>query len=378
MNILTNTSLFRNGGIERNVNEFEKYLKNSGEHRLITFLMDSNKSPGKIKNGRFTRYNLGALEGFSENDLLYSGVDSIDGFKKRVSPLIAGIEKIIKEEKIDLSVSQGTYFLPWCGLQAALETRVPIIEKYAGVLFLEENYKSGATSEILGLFKSLESSFNHSDVFTIFPSELTRKTVRELYGENKGGSVVIPNGIAEEFFRERNNGDINEHIGYIARYDAIKNPEFMDRLALYLSKKGMDLGVHLVTENKNTNRTYSDNVTIHNIMDTRKLREFYQAMGVILCPSYFETFGNVPAEAVASGTPALISNRMGVGEVFKKIGLDKFIIDFKKSLGEIVDSVNEFVYHPPKLDEARQKLRDECSWNIIYKRIISECERVVA
>ena len=48
----------------------------------------------------------------------------------------------------------------------------------------------------------------------------------------------------------------------------------------------------------------------------------------MLSPSRFETYGNVAQEAVACGTPSLVSEQMGVAETFRKIGLDDLIIDF--------------------------------------------------
>lgn len=63
-------------------------------------------------------------------------------------------------------------------------------------------------------------------------------------------------------------------------------------------------------------------------MDSYKLPNFYSKMDTIICPSHFETYGNVAQEAVASGTPALITQTMGVAETFRRFGLEKWIIDF--------------------------------------------------
>jgi len=63
-------------------------------------------------------------------------------------------------------------------------------------------------------------------------------------------------------------------------------------------------------------------------MDNRKLSNFYSKMDLIVCPSHFETYGNVAQEAIASGTPALITPTMGVAETFRRFGLDRWIIDF--------------------------------------------------
>ena len=61
------------------------------------------------------------------------------------------------------------------------------------------------------------------------------------------------------------------------------------------------------------------------------LPEFYQSTKIILCPSYFETYGNVAQEALACGTPALINKNMGVAETYRCLGLDELIVDFSST-----------------------------------------------
>jgi glycosyltransferase involved in cell wall biosynthesis len=83
-------------------------------------------------------------------------------------------------------------------------------------------------------------------------------------------------------------------------------------------------------------------------MGNHKLSNFYSKMDLVICPSHFETYGNVAQEAVASGTPALISSRMGVAETFRRFGLDRWIVDFstparaaktmESTLNETIDS----------------------------------------
>jgi len=68
-------------------------------------------------------------------------------------------------------------------------------------------------------------------------------------------------------------------------------------------------------------------------MESTRLARFYSKMDVVICPSRFETYGNVAQEAVACGTPALISKNMGVAETFKKFGIDRWITDFSSPAG---------------------------------------------
>jgi glycogen synthase len=63
-------------------------------------------------------------------------------------------------------------------------------------------------------------------------------------------------------------------------------------------------------------------------MTHNELLRFYSAQGLIICPSLFETFGNVPMEAVCMGIPMLVSENMGYADILKMSGLDNMLMSF--------------------------------------------------
>jgi glycosyltransferase involved in cell wall biosynthesis len=63
-------------------------------------------------------------------------------------------------------------------------------------------------------------------------------------------------------------------------------------------------------------------------MTHAELLKFYSSQGLIICPSIFETFGNVPVEAVCAGIPVLVSDTMGCAEVLRQAGLDSMVMSF--------------------------------------------------
>lgn len=372
-----NTNLYKNGGIEREVEEFGRYIGDFTDHRLVTVVVDPSKPSGKKVHGGVTHYNLSLPNGLTSHQI-YSEVSSLEDFKSLLSPLISRIGEIIRDEDIQLDVSQGTFYLPWCNFQAALENEIPIVEKYAGVLSIEEKHKPTTTPEMRGLFRDLEGSFNHKEVFTIFPSELTKSAVRNLYGNSKGESIVIPNGISEEFFKDGVSSPIYSRVGFIGRYSKIKNPEFMFAFANYLNSHGIPIDIHLVTDSEKVDLDTPKNVRFHNPMNTSDLQRFYQMVGVVLSPSLFETYGNVPVESVASGTTAMISDNMGVREVFESIGLENLIINFESDLESVAFRVRENLANPPDLNSARASLRAGYTWDAIFNRMVNLFEEVAA
>lgn len=75
-------------------------------------------------------------------------------------------------------------------------------------------------------------------------------------------------------------------------------------------------------------------------MTTEGLKKFYISQGLIVCPSTFETFGNVPMEAACLGVPVLVSDKMGCAEILKKVGLENMIISFD-DMNKVADRAQE-------------------------------------
>ena len=111
-------------------------------------------------------------------------------------------------------------------------------------------------------------------------------------------------------------------------------------------------------------------VKILSAMDTDRLRNFYRNMGIIICPSFFETYGNVPAESVAAGTPALISDIMGVAEIFKKHDLTHYIIDF----GDVYDAVSKIDgFRNQRIDRQKRESLKRYLWDSVIDEYCQVC-----
>jgi glycosyltransferase involved in cell wall biosynthesis len=113
-------------------------------------------------------------------------------------------------------------------------------------------------------------------------------------------------------------------------------------------------------------------------MNINRLAKFYKKQDVIISPSHFETYGYVPLEAIATGTPALINKTLGIKEVFKKLGLDDYIVDFKKpnSIIKKIDFIrkNRLVINK----EASRRLRKEYSFSKTMVQFFDTFEKVIS
>ncbi len=95
-------------------------------------------------------------------------------------------------------------------------------------------------------------------------------------------------------------------------------------------------------------------------------------MGMILSPSFFETYGNVPQEAIASGVPALVSSNMGVAEIFKQLGLAEFITDFT-SMANAYERIKD-VSGQSVSQDIREKMKELLSPEIIHRQMFNILE----
>ena len=158
-------------------------------------------------------------------------------------------------------------------------------------------------------------------------------------------------------------------IGFVGRWAEVKNLGFCIDLSNHLLKIGSSYKLFLVLDKVDSKTKTPKNVQVLGPFGNKQMKDFYQNMGVILSPSHFETYGRVPQEAVATGTPALISKNMGVSEIFKKYGLSDLIIKFdspKKVLQKIDLLSNEVIDIRTK-----NQMRKDLSPSIIYQQLIN-------
>lgn len=262
------------------------------------------------------------------------------------------VRNILKETKPDIVLVSGTYFVPWIISIAAKKEKIPVILWYAGILAKEtENYKPS----IRKLFLSMERSILKKAEKIIFPSTLCKETVEEIVAKGKlKNTFVVPNPVAPKFSEPcAINHSANKKIAAIGRDSKIKNFGKFFELHKNLIKQGWDHMATFVTSPGPNSQTPPESIKIVPPMDQENLKKFYSSQGLIICPSTFETFGNVAMEAASLGVPVLVNENMGCAEVLKKAKLGDMVISFdniekvteraKKLCGKSINPKNLFL-----------------------------------
>ncbi len=335
MKILTNTQSVKVGGIAQATISFLQFLKKSNRSDITVVGVDivrKYSQSDKITNTRKTNGNttIIAQDIFCRKlkDVLPE-ISTLQELENEYGAIVEFFKESIKREKPNLIVINGTYFIPWCLYLASKSFNIPTIIHYHGIITKEtEHWDSSAHL----LMKQMEQTFDNSRLQYIFPSLLAKEVVeKEVFGHPIAQSAILPNAIPSHFFSLTAGGNARK-VGIVGRWVHIKNFQFVKDFITYNKKNNNYFDISVITDMKDVSpedeKFLRKSVHLLEGMSSADLGAFYADMGIILCPSHFESYGNVAQETIASGTPALIGNNMGVTETFRMLGLDDYIVDF--------------------------------------------------
>ncbi|MCU0653675.1 MAG: glycosyltransferase family 4 protein [Candidatus Pacebacteria bacterium] len=357
MKILTNIRFLKVAGIAQTLLSFADFIQKDKKAKDVKFIgvnvEDNLQNGGQAIISKSQEKNFRLISVSMPVPNIKVTVErsaNIKDVEKTYEPLIKTYLSIILKEKPDLVLLNGTYYLPWCLYLAAKRAGVKTAVHYHGCLTKETEH---FVEHQRIIFHEMEKMFFSDDNKYIFPSQMAKDTVTgEVFKKEIKHFRILPNPIPLHFFNAVKGKRKSKRIGSVGRWTYVKNPHFVEKFALYNARQIKNFTIHIVTDIGAIARLplrILDIVKVTKPMDNHKLPDFYSKMDLIICPSHFETYGNVAQEAVASGTPALITPTMGVAETFRHFGLDRWIIDFssparvakamEKTLNETIDPV---------------------------------------
>lgn len=216
-----------------------------------------------------------------------------------------------------------------------------------------------------------QSKFSDS---LITVSESTKKDLIDSYDIDPAKIEVIHSGISPDIkkpdkkvlqdFKTKNNlpdkfilflGKLEPRkniSGLIRAFNGIKENDREDIHLVIVGSRGWLYGDIF----KEINRSpFKNKIIIKNHIPDKERSFYYSLASVFIYPSFFEGFGFPPLEAMACGTPVIVSNRSSLPEVVEKAGL---LIN--------PNSVNEIILATESVLKD-QKLKDELARRGIAK-----------
>lgn len=326
MKIFTNVTREYQGGITTTNNSLLSFLLDS-KIEVIGLEFDTvrcRKGPiviPEFDQGLFSHYYL------TINDLplekIMNSAKNLNDIKKYFQPVILEIKSLLRAIKPDVVLINGTSYFPWLISLAASACSIPIVLRYHGVSTKETSNLSPSVSR---LFFAMEKSFFDQVKTFIFPSKLCREVVeKEIYRKKIANAQIIYNPV--QVLKIPRKKSAGRKIAAISRDSWVKNLDAFFELHKALNKQGWTHEATLISELKNPKKL-PKTIKYREPLSYDELCRFYASQDLIIASSHFETFGNVPMEAVCTGVPVLINKNIGCAEVLISAGLEDMVIDF--------------------------------------------------
>lgn len=268
---------------------------------------------------------------------------------------------------------------------------VPLVHTYHTLAFLK-NRVSSENEQKNRLLAERHLSIA-SDLIISSSSEEKRNLIGE-YGISSQKIKVVYPGVNQNLFYPSKNGTVyqesgfsedNQFLLYVGRVEPIKglmtviealallkksgNPlsEKLKLIVIGGGKKGSELSQNIeVKRTKAAVKTFglTENIVFLGSKGQKTLKSYYSAADVLVVPSLYESFGLVVVEAMACGTPVLVSN---VGKMRSIVKVGKNGYSFTPGSPEsLKDGLIDFFQKKDLLWEKakiRQDIIDRFSWD---------------
>lgn len=225
-----------------------------------------------------------------------------------------------------------------------------------------------------------------------------KRALIRYYGANPERICVIPCGVNSELFQPVDKLVAKQRLGlngdkiilFVGRIEPLKGIEQLLRaMPLLPYTRGIRLFIiggdaysrHEIERLKELARTLriEDIVTFPGLLKQEQLPYFYSAADVCVSPSYYESFGLVPLESLACGTPVLATDVGAAKSIIRHETAGYVVAD--NSPHRLADKM-ALVLARPRIDTGSiQSIRASVSgfsWEKTAKTLVKVCRRALA
>ena len=240
---------------------------------------------------------------------------------------------------------------------------------------------SGKFGFVFVLYKKyvLGMTLRNSDRVIVF-SEAQKQIVHEKYQVKKEKIVIIPNGVADEFFYKRGtkvtSGTLK--ILFVGRLAIQKRVDrLIEAVALVKSKVEVTIVGDGEDREKLKNQVKSlnlKNVTFVGRKSGKELLDYYFNSDLFLITSDKEGMPLVVLEAMAAGLPIIASDVTGLRELVSGTGI--LVKPVAETFAHAIDKLSANKQELLKLSQKSSKKAHEYSWSKVSERIVKIYEEV--
>jgi D-inositol-3-phosphate glycosyltransferase len=205
---------------------------------------------------------------------------------------------------------------------------------------------------------------------------------------------VVPCGVNIELFKPLDKADARQKLGladgkillFVGRIDPLKGIDKLIRTVPMLKNKG-SIKLVVVGGDENSRAELEglkklaadlnilDSVDFRGLIKQEQLPYFYSAADVCVVPSYYESFGLVPLEALACGTPVIATDVGDLKHIIKSGETGCIVAD--NSPEKLADGITSILFKPSPDIESKLAIRASVSpwaWSNIAERVAAEMQ----
>lgn len=205
-------------------------------------------------------------------------------------------------------------------------------------------------------------------------SNSIKKEIGNSYNISTNKISVIYNGITLKRFKKRPEKKIGDVINilFVGRLSSIKGPQVILKLIPTFIKK-YDGKLHFMFVGDGPlynyiNRfieksNYSKYVTLYGFVSNNLIPNYYAKSDLCIIPSYYEPFGLVALECIASEVSIIASKVGGLAEILEPI--DKNLVFSINDLDELKNKITHFITNPIgnyDTKSAKNLIKNKYSW----------------
>ncbi len=318
--------------------------------------------------------------------------------------------------KINYDIIHGNYWDGgWVGMQAAEILKIPFIQTFHSLGYIRtntlkkfQNLPTQVEQELNDQRFELEKKIVEKADKVIAESPYEEDDLMRFYGASNGKICICPAGVDINKFKLRDRGKARDKLKidrnarvllYAGRLEwrkglgtlimaassVIKNDLLNQYLVIIVGgdlknkKDGRDQAEYSRLLNIAKEQGIADNLRFAGAVPQRQITYYYNAADVCIVPSYYEPFGIVPLEAMASKTPVIASATGGLqySVLNSETGLTAIPRDPFDLANKISLIFTEDALRARMVENAFIRVKKEFSWKLIAKKIDAVLQQLI-
>jgi len=365
------------GGLARHVEELAAALVRAG-HDIHVITADSEGSPEfEVWNG----IKVYRVKSFRPKHLNF-----IDEIMHLNFGMLEHATRLVKEEYFDF-VHAHDWLVAHAGITLKRAFGLPLITTIHAT---EHGRWNGIHNELQNYIHSMEWLLNYESRGTIVCSYFMKNELENIFGLPSKKLFVLPNGVeAEKFnfnfdqwsFRRKFAYDHEKLVMSVGRMVPEKGFQVLSDAALKVLQNYQDVRFVIAGKGGMLDSLRArvemmgidDRVDFVGFMSDEDLQKLFRVSDVAVFPSLYEPFGITAIEGMASGTPIVVSDTGGLGEI-----VDHGYTGLKTYVGNsdsLAWGILEYLYNPNYADQIRRnaynKVLNVYNWDVIAKDTVN-------